>query len=233
VEARLAVGFALGVKGFGGVFSILARTASRELSGAFTMAMGTFRSRYRLPQKYCTEIGRIITRFAALEAKLSYCAIVIMKIGKKEGRVAVRMGRVESALTVIQDLLTIHKLEIPTDISKLKQSFKKLENARDLLSHGLWVYHTASKIPVIQHTSGNYPDPDGSNTSVRARIDPRGLEVPIKGLRDTVRAIDMAVKNVNRIGKEIDAAMKTQRQQASRGKRPPRSPRRRTPDQPH
>jgi hypothetical protein len=34
----LALGFALGVKGLGGVLSIRARTASRELSGAFVMA---------------------------------------------------------------------------------------------------------------------------------------------------------------------------------------------------
>lgn len=37
MEARLALGLALGVNGFGGVFSILAKTASRELSGGFGM----------------------------------------------------------------------------------------------------------------------------------------------------------------------------------------------------
>jgi hypothetical protein len=126
------------------------------------MAMGVYPSWYRLPQKHCTEIGRIVTRFAALESKVAYCAYTLLNIGKKQGRVAVRTGRIESALTVVQDLLTISKITVGLDIPKMKTAFKELERARDLISHCVWVKHTASKSPVAQMTSGSYSPEEGS-----------------------------------------------------------------------
>jgi hypothetical protein len=175
------------------------------------MAMRTYPARYRLPQKHCTEIGRIISRFAVLESRLAKCAYVLLSVSPKAGRVAVRVGRVESALTVIEDLLHIAGLTVQSDIKKWKTPFKKLEVARDLMAHGVWVRNDADSIPVVQFASGSYSEEPGG-PSIRARINPQGVKVPVQYLRDVVRHIDAAVKAVDQLGAQIDAAKARKRQ---------------------
>ncbi len=62
--ARLALGFTLGVKGLGGVFSILARTASRELSGGFAMV---FMPAFHNHKPEAIIIGRLLAGYGELE----------------------------------------------------------------------------------------------------------------------------------------------------------------------
>ena len=166
--------------------------------------MGEFPTRYRLPQAHCVEIGRIITRFAALESRMNKCAWVLMRIDPKRGRVAVRLGRMESALSTIEALIQIAGIHVATDISKLKEPFRKLENFRDALSHAVWAKHAGTKEPVMQVTSGLIP----GISRAKAVINPTAGMVTIAVLRKTVKSIDGAVKTIDKLGSEIDAAFR-------------------------
>jgi hypothetical protein len=70
----LALAFALGVKGLGGVLSIRARTASRELSGAFAMALGpdSFRSAILKVERANRHIDEFNSIVAAYQAEKFY-----------------------------------------------------------------------------------------------------------------------------------------------------------------
>jgi hypothetical protein len=175
-----------------------------EELGVFAMAI--FPTRYRLPVAYCTEIGRIVTRFAVLESRINKCGYVLLRLNPKQGRIAVRLGRAETSLTAIQDLLTLEKFTVRTDIPKLKRIFKQLEEARDRFSHGLWVKHSGTKLPVLQVTSGNFSESHGGQ-SIKARTHPQAVEVALSDLKKIVRAIDHSVAAVDRLGQEIDQAL--------------------------
>ena len=162
--------------------------------------------RYKLPAAHCTEIGRIITRFAFLESQLSKCIYMLLSLSPKQGRVAVRAGRIEDLLTTIEDLLYISKLEVPTNIKKIKTPLKNLERARDHFAHGVWVKYPGTKTPVLQITSGNSAISPGG-ASVKRRIEPAPAEVTLEDLKKRVRALDSAVKAVDRLGHQIDAVL--------------------------
>lgn len=132
----------------------------------------------------------------------------------KQGRVAVRLGRIDSSLTAIQDLVTIAKLTVATNIRTMKPDLKFLEDMRDKLAHGLWVKHPAANFPVLQVTSGNYSD-SPHVASPKARIDPRAIGVPLNALKMTVKAIDDAVRQIDRLGIEIDAALASSRHKSA------------------
>lgn len=67
--------------------------------------MGIYLVRYRLPTKYSTAIGRMITRFAALESALRNLIYALLELDPKMGRVAVRNPRIEESFTMIRDLM--------------------------------------------------------------------------------------------------------------------------------
>ena len=174
--------------------------------------MGVYPTRYRLPRAHCTEIGRIITRFAALESKINKCGWVLLRINPKQARVAMRLGRTDTSLSALEALIKIAGITVRTDIAKLKEPFKKLENMRDVLSHAVWVRHGATKHPVMQVTTGLIPGLKKAD----AIINPGAGQVTVGALRNVVRSIDNAVKAIDQLGLEIDKAIAT----ASRKKSP-------------
>jgi hypothetical protein len=110
----------------------------------------------------------------------------------------------ESALSTIEALIQIADIQVATDISKLKEPFKKLENFRDALSHAVWAKHTGTNQPVMQVTSGLIP----GISRAKAIINPAAGAVTVATLRKTVKSIDTAVKAIDRLGGEIDAAFR-------------------------
>jgi hypothetical protein len=104
VAPRLALGFALGVKGFGGVFSIRARTASRELSGVFAMSekplveaenkITSETAKYNVALEWADEfakiVGVIVSLFAIIEG---YPPILLARFcGIKQGDARAILG---------------------------------------------------------------------------------------------------------------------------------------------
>lgn len=166
--------------------------------------MATHPVRYRLPVSYCTEIGRIITRWAYLEALLTSIAYVILDISQKHGRIAVREPRAVDSLTMIQDLMYLESLKTTVDLKALRTTLGEAEAFRDRLAHGVWVKHSNSKLPVLQIVKGSYPPNPGAR-SIKARIEPRGLEVDLQHLRKAERVISSAVTTLHQLRRELEA----------------------------
>lgn len=167
--------------------------------------MGVYPVRYRLPSAYCTEIGRIVTRFALLESKIRTLAYVLMQISPKQGRVAVRLGRIEDAMTAVQDLIHLSPIQVPEDvnIAGLKVPLKELESWRDRLAHGVWVKHENSTVPVLQVTSGTYQDHE-TNSKIKARINPAAFEIGLIQLKQIAAKIEKGTKAIEGLAHAID-----------------------------
>ena len=128
--------------------------------------MGAYPVRRRLPVKYSTEIGRIITRFAFLESQLRAMTYKLLMVNDKQGRLAVRAPRVVDHITMIQDLAALAKLELKVDWKKLKAFCREAESFRNRLAHGIWLKHSGVKTSLIcrsrdECANGNPPSAHG------------------------------------------------------------------------
>ncbi len=142
----------------------------------------------RLPVIYCTEIGRIIHKFAFCEMMLRTITYNLMQVGKKIGRVAVRQPRVVDHITMIQDLEHLKSIDLKIDWKKLKEALKECESYRDRLSHGVWLDHPDSTTPVLQDFSYAYVS--GPRGPRKARINPLAIAVQVKQLRNISANLD-------------------------------------------
>jgi hypothetical protein len=128
-----------------------------------------------------------------------------MQISPKQGRVAVRLGRIEDSLTAIQDLVHLSPIQVPEDvnIAGLKKPMKELEGWRDRLAHGVWVKHNNSAVPVLQVTSGSYQDYE-TNQKTKARIDPVAFGIDLTDLRKIAAKIEKGTRVIDTLGRAID-----------------------------
>ena len=162
------------------------------------LQMGVYPVRKKLPVPYNTEIGRIITRWALAEFALRQVAYLLLGLGPKEGRIAVREPRVDDYLTMILDLMLVYKIKSSVKTTKLRNLLRECESIRDKLAHGIWLKHEGSKVPVIQEVKGKYPPSPGAK-SVKARIDPRATVVPIETLRQCTKNIEHCIAQIYKL----------------------------------
>ena len=166
--------------------------------------MRTYPVRYRLPTKYSTAIGRMITRFAALEAALRNLIYALLELDPKMGRVAVRNPRIQESFTMIQDLMGLRSFTTTLDIKRLASDCKKLEQFRDKIAHGVWVRHSRSDLPILQVTAGTFPEKPGGK-SIKGRIRPGAVNVTLESFRSHTRGVDIAFKADKQLGRELGA----------------------------
>lgn len=161
---------------------------------------------YKLPAQLATEIGRAITRYAFLEYQLSLIIYVLLRIGKAEGRLAIREPRATDRLELISDLCKIMNIKPRTDISLLTQSVGAAQNQRNLLAHGIWVKDGQKLLLRDTGVQGSKWKPD-QKTSVKKKINPRGVNYTVESARSLVRLIDECCETIEELGQEIDSIL--------------------------
>ena len=157
--------------------------------------------RYRLPVYYSTQIGRIITRWAYLEWRLHETAYLLLKIGPKEGRLAVRAPRVADYVTMLQDIARVKSVTVTENWKDLKNLLVEAESYRNRLAHGVWMKCPGTKNPVIRDLSGAYVQ--GVVIVEKARINPLAVEVKPSDLRNIITAIHALTQRIERLHAEI------------------------------
>ena len=167
-------------------------------------SMPTYPVIYRLPTQYSTAIGRIVTRFSVLESALRNLIYALLELDPKMGRVAVKNPRIDDSFTMIQDLMGLRSFTTILDIKRLAGDCRKLEQFRDKVAHGIWVRHSRSDVPILQVTAGSHPDKPGGKAT-KGRIRPATFEVTPETFRSHARGIDVALKAVKQLGRELGA----------------------------
>ena len=185
------------------------------------MAIKNYRVRTRLPTAYNTAIGRSITRFSVIEARLRKFVYALLEVSPAFGRIAVRSPRVEDALNMIQDLMALRGFTTDVEFKGergLITACKKLEKFRDMIAHGVWTHHEGSKDPIFQATAGTYQGESGQ--SAKARIAPQALKITLADFRGNANATSEVLTVVDFLGKEIrrqhEASLKIRAQQSAK-----------------
>jgi hypothetical protein len=183
-------------------FARLGRTTRDPFLHGF-FVMGAYPTRYRLPVSYTTDIGRVVTRFAYLEAYLRRIVYGLVEVGPKIGRVTIRNPRIEDSFTIIQDVMGLRSFATTIDLALLRTECKKIEKFRDRISHGVWVKHPKSKAPILQVTAGSYSETPGGK-SIKARIRPKAQAITPENFKSFLRGIETALALIENLAREID-----------------------------
>jgi hypothetical protein len=144
----LALPFALGVKGSGGIFSKRRRTSSSL--GVFAMAerpSGSVEAKviHKLPASLLNEIGRVVVAYSRLEHKMTATIAMTLQLQKVEARMALDEPLLHDRLDTIQDLFALKGLlpEFPFD--DFWKELKVLNALRNSIAHGIWLRHPQTK----------------------------------------------------------------------------------------
>ena len=164
--------------------------------------MAVYPVRYRLPTKYSTDIGRIITRWAFLEWRLRDTAYTLLDISQPAGRLFVIEPRANEYLTRILDLMNLNKMKTGVDTVRLKKNLKELLEHRNNFAHGIWLKHTETNLPTLQIVKGEFPPLPG-HKKVKAKIEPVSMAVPHQVLKNILKGIEWSTAQINRLRREI------------------------------
>ncbi len=177
--------------------------------GGLTMA--TYPVRDKLPISHTTEIGRIITRWAFLEWLLRQIAYLLLGLNPKAGRLAVRDPRATDCVTMIEDLVHVNGLKIRVEWKLLRRGLDDLSKHRHRLAHGVWLKIPGQRSPCLQIVKDTW-QPNPNKPSIKAKIDPISVPVTASDLHSVTRAIESAIRELQKLAGVIDAALRALRE---------------------
>jgi len=157
----------------------------------------------RLPTMTAAAVGRILARWSYQEWLLTETAYKLLRLDPKEGRVAVREPRAADYVTMIEDLLRIHRITIKASLSELRKYLVLAENQRDRYAHGVWLRHPQTRELYIRRTKGNWR-PDLREPKINRKIKPEALRVIPSKLTAVFHLIDVTVLMTEKIKTEIE-----------------------------
>jgi hypothetical protein len=86
-----------------------------------------------LPASLQREIGKVVTRHATVELKLSRIVYILLGIDAVSGRISVREPRTTDRLDMIADLLKINKIKVQANLPAIRTDLDKCSLERDRL----------------------------------------------------------------------------------------------------
>ena len=162
----------------------------------------------RLPDEYLLLVGEIITLWAYQEHMLRSLTYLMLGVGPKRGRIAVRSPRAADLVTMIGDLLLVDGVKLSVvDLKEFANQLAFIERTRDMLAHNIWTKSDSGRLR-IRKTSGKVLSKPGE-TKIPLRIEPAAVSVTLKNLQGVVSAIQTTIENTHCLLRDIEAQLAT------------------------
>ena len=169
-----------------------------------------------LPPSLCREIGRIVTRWAYLEAGIQHTLRMLLGISDQEGRLVLREAILTERLEIIVDLAHLYGLKMDKAVLKnMKAAIIKTIEIRNLMAHGTWSYDADHQKWAVTVTKGAWEDQKVAKTERKKKVNPEGLLTNVETMQGTVRDIDALIAQ----GRNLHASLIEQT--AAWGEAPP------------
>lgn len=162
-----------------------------------------------LPDDLAAAIGHVMVKYARLEHALTMMIGLLLQLNKAEARIALREPRAADRLDIVLDLFAIKDIAIKLDVRILKGLITEATSGRDLLAHGIWLRHPDTGELYIRQTRGKWPGNLSKNETVKRAIFPQSFPYCTDECRKTIATVDKALKAVDDLGAELDAALRT------------------------
>lgn len=153
-----------------------------------------------LPDALRAWIGRIVSHWALAEWLQSGTVARLMGISRKEARVVLG-DRIGNCASKIKQLMEMKGLALPDDLSDLAGLLTKCENARNLLSHGVWMLDPGIKALCVQNPSGEWINKVQGNVSKRKY--PEAFVPTHEWLESTLKDMQRAIRRIEEIDKGV------------------------------
>ncbi len=181
------------------------------------MAKNTYPTISRLPRSYSLEIGRVISRFALLEANLRHVIYALLDVNPKLGRLAVRSSpRIEDTISMIEDVMGVRGIKPNIDMKMFREQCKKLQAFRDGIAHGVWLRHPQSKAPILQVTAGTLGgalqvQPQQKGQKVNSKINPLAAGISLKVFRNYAKGVGIGITWAQKLHHGIQSQLRALR----------------------
>jgi hypothetical protein len=146
--ARLALGFFLGVKGLGGVFSSRRSVASSLLRG-FAMAVTRPYTEHLLPDNYLKEMGNVIAQWAFFEVDFDILLRVLASTPEAKKKLTGKIPlSFKKRVHLFRDAATLAFEHHPPTLKHhldLAEKASRLRDIRDYVAHGRWIAQETGK----------------------------------------------------------------------------------------
>jgi hypothetical protein len=140
--------------------------------------------------------------------RLSEVAYLLLGIGPKEGRLAVREPRTTDRFDMIRDLLELKAIKVETDLVLLRDALESAARQRDQLGHGIWLRDRASGILYLRLTKGSWQPVKGQAGKIKRLVRPEGVEYTASDCRELRAIIIEAIEMVRALEYEIEGALR-------------------------
>jgi len=168
----------------------------------------------RLPDQYLLLIGEIVTAWALLETELKKAVYMLLDVGPKQGRTAVRSPRAKEIAEMIQELVLIEKLSILSpEFKEFISLLDELERRRNQLAHNIWLTGPAGEV-IVQNLQGSWPKVS-SDRHPKKRVDPEGIAIVPDHLIELRNAIRSAINQTRLLHGSIALALPALRNRRS------------------
>ena len=154
----------------------------------------------RLPTSHAAGIGRVMARWNYEEWLLNAVVYRLLDIDRGRGRLAVRELRADERVALIEDLMRVRKLAVRSYVADLRRSLRQAKRERDLLAHGLWLRHPATRKLHILRTRG-----------MGRKARPQAVRKTARDLSASYREIDRLVGLTRRLERELRRALAARR----------------------
>ena len=162
----------------------------------------------RLPQRYSTEIGKLIARCAYIEWRLHQLVYLLLDVTPAEGRIAIRDRREPEYLDMICDLLDLNSFSIPPPVTQLRHDIAACSQFRNLVTHSIWVRHPETHELMAQLTRGQWDRsklPPGQTLS--RQILTEAIPVTLSDLQGAVESTRSISQQLGAFWKQLDEAI--------------------------
>lgn len=157
-----------------------------------------------LPDTYCIGIGRIIAHWSYQEWLLQQIINKLLKIGPKQGRIAIGSPRSKDCMKRIFQLVKAENIHVQTNLNDLSEKLKNAERQRDLVGHGIWLQDANTGKIHIQDIAGKL-QPPGQRKGISKRIVPKSEPIDESKLSKYTEDIKATIALTRQLEAEIDA----------------------------
>ncbi len=158
-----------------------------------------------LPSSHLEGIGRIVAQFATAEWLLAGTICMLLRIDRKQGRIAIGQPDVKNAFDRIMTLIEIEEIKIQKPTT-LIATLVECELTRNRLAHSIWVQHPSAGL-CLQVTKGAWKFGPPKEHNVDKRLHPEGFAVDAAWFDQEATILRTAIDEIVAFGAEIRRAL--------------------------
>lgn len=164
-----------------------------------------------LPEDVLKWTAQVITYWSVAEWIQLGTLARLLKMERKEARVmfGARIGNCSGKL---RELLASKDIAVNINISDLAATLTECEKRRNLLGHGVWLIDPVTSELCVENPSGEWTPP--KEPTISRRKYPQAFHPTISWFVETLTDIKTAIQQLQRLDREIDAALAASPQKA-------------------